>query len=373
MVSSQGKCLSHAKYQFCDQSCSSTTQPHIWLYVQSSALSTTVVGQGHNESHTARRPDYGFSCEDEVKSLKKKASSELSSQSNQRKKAKKVQWATLPTATSAFVSTPCECADIATDLRQTKNICSFLMQRYSARVITPGLRCLGYLQDSGLYKHSFYFRNGTMIHDLNAASQAKIYSIEDAMKQDVHDFIGIVDQLRIAHKLATAVLQYNETPWLPDHWRLLDMKYLGTSGTMDTTALRTLHLSSEITKRPNPAQMDGIELAKHAVTNQMRQGITNSTLFCLGVALTEIAYWSPIEEKATDDDDKNPVLTARRLQKDRAPPLGLEFQSIAKRCLSCDFGFGDQLSEKGLQSAVYTNVVCELEELITKFTKLGIK
>jgi hypothetical protein len=247
------------------------------------------------------------------------------------------------------------------------------MQRYSARAVTPGLRCLGYLQDSGFYKQSFYFRNDTMIHDLNASSQAKIYSIGDAMKQDVYDFIGIVDQLRIAHKLAIAVLQYNETPWLPDHWRLLDIKYLGTSGAMDTTALRTLHLSSEITKRPNTAQMDGIRLAKDAVTNQMRQGITNSTLFCLVVALIEIAYWSPIEEKATDDDDKNPALTARRLQKDRAPPLGLEYQSISKRCLSCDFGFGDQLSEKGLQSAVYTNIVCELEELITKFTKLGIK
>ena len=305
--------------------------------------------------------------------MKKKASSELFPKSNQRKKAKKVQWATLPTTTSTSVSTPCDFADITTDLRQTKNICSFLTQCYSARAITPGLRCLGYLENSGLYKHSFYFRNGTMIHDLNASSQAKLYSIEDAMKEDVYDFIGFVDQLRIAHKLAIAVLQNNETPWLPDHWRLFDIRYLGTSVTMDSTAFRTLHLSSEITKRPNTAQMDGIKLAKHAVTNQMRQGITNSTLFCLGVALMEIAYWSPIEEKATDDDDKNPVLTARRLQKDRAPPLGLEFQSIAKRCLSCDFGFGDQLSEKGLQSAVYTNVVCELEELITKFTKLGIR
>lgn len=331
------------------------------------------VGQGHNKSHAARRPDCDISCEDEVKSVKKKASSELSSQSNQRKKAKTVQWATLPSARSAFVSTPCEFSDIATDLRQTKNICSFLMQRYTARTITPGLRCVGYLQDSGLYKHSFYFRNGTTTHDLNASSQAKIYSIEDAMKQDVYDFISVVDQLRIAHKLAIAVLQYNETPWLPNHWRLLDMKYLETSGTMDTTALRTLHLSSEIITRSNTAQMDGVKLAKDAATNQMRQGITNSTLFCLGVALLEIAYWSPIEEKATEDDDENPVLTARRLQKDRAPPLGVDFQSIAKRCLSCDFGFGDQLSEKGLQSAVYTNVVCELEELITKFTKLGIK
>ncbi|KAG9197211.1 hypothetical protein G6514_001969 [Epicoccum nigrum] len=193
------------------------------------------------------------------------------------------------------------------------------------------------------------------------------------MQQDVYDFIGYVDQLRIAHKLAIAVLQYNETPWLPDHWLLIDMMYFEMSDKMDATTLRTIHLSSDITKRPNTARMDGIKHAKDAVTDQMRQGIPNSTLFCLDVALLEIAYWSPIEEKATKEDDKNPVLIARRLQKDRAPPLGLEFQSIVKRCLSCDFGFGDQLIGKGLRPAVYNNVVCELEELITKFIKLGMK
>jgi hypothetical protein len=334
--------------------------------------SVVSLSQGYNGSHAALLTDCDVSCE-EIKSLKKKASSELFSQPNQKKKAKKVRWETTPAATSASVFAACELSDVTTDLRQTKNICSFLRQSYSTRAATPGLRCLGYLQDSGLYKHSFYFRDGTIIQNFNVSSRARFLSIKDAMEQDAYGFIGIVDQLRIAHKLTIAVLQYNETPWLPDHWRLLDMKYLETSGTMDITALRTLHLSSEITTRPNTAQMTGMKFTKDAVTDQMRQGITNSTLFCLGVALLEIAYWSPIEEKATEDDEGNPVLTARRLQKDRAPPLGLEFQSIVKRCLSCDFGFGDQLSETGLQSAVYTNVACELEGLIAKFIKLGIK
>ena len=110
------------------------------------------------------------------------------------------------------------------------------------------------------------------------------------MEQDVYDFISIVDQLRIAHKLTTAVLQYNETPWLPNHWRLFDMKYLEMSVIMNITALRTLHLSLEIIRRSNNAQMDGIKLTKDAATSQTRQGISNSTLFCLGVALLEIAY-----------------------------------------------------------------------------------
>lgn len=236
-----------------------------------------------------------------------------------------------------------------------------------------GLQCIGYLQDPCLYRHSFYFRDDATVSIMNGLSGATVYSVQDILKQDVYDVIGIVDQLRIAHRLAIAVLQYNETPWLPDHWRLFDLKYLGSDTTMDVATMRTLHLSSEISKQPNASQMEGIKVARDAVTNQMRQGITNSTLFCLGVAMLEVAYWSPIEAKMTEDDESNPVLTARRLQRDRSPPLGLEFQSIAKRCLWCDFGFGDQLNQKGLQSAVYTNVVWELERLITKFTELGIK
>lgn len=95
--------------------------------------------------------------------------------------------------------------------------------------------------------------------------------------------------------------------------------------------------------------------------------------FCLGVTLLEIAHWAPIERMMKKEDEGEAVLAARRLQRDRSIPFGLEYLNIAKRCLWCDFGFGDQLSEKGLQSAVYTNVVWELEELIARFSKIGLK
>jgi hypothetical protein len=179
-----------------------------------------------------------------------------------------------------------------------------------------------------------------------------IISIKDALKQDVYHIIRVVGQLRIAHKLAIVVLQYNETLWLPNDWRLLDIHCLGTNTSTDATTLKTLHVSSEIRNDPNAMRVDRVQLSRNTVANETRQGITNPILFCLGIALLEIAYWSPIEAKMIEEDESNPVLATRRLQNDRSIPLSPEYLSIAKRCLWCDFGFGDQLSEKGLQSVV---------------------
>ncbi|KAL1652723.1 hypothetical protein SLS61_004705 [Didymella pomorum] len=59
-------------------------------------------------------------------------------------------------------------------------------------------------------------------------------------------------------------------------------------------------------------------------------------------------------------DLNNEVFAARRLAAGRAP-LGPQYQKIAEKCLQCNFGFGTKLGSKGLQTAVYNDVVCELE------------
>ena len=308
-----------------------------------------------------------------LKSVKKKPSSDLSTHLCRKKRIKHVHWEAAPSVvppTQTASNTP---IDTIADLRQTKDICDFFRKIYETRCVSRGLRCVGYLQDADLCKHSFYIRDDSARPELKASAGTTIYSIQDVLSQSIDDAITMKDQLSLAHKCATAVLQYNGTPWLSDDWRLENMRYLGQSNTLDALALKTLHLNSEISQAQTPRLMEGIQLCKDAVTNEVRHGIANTTLFCLGVALLEIAYWTPIEKRMTKNDESNPVLTARRLQKDRYQPLGPEYHGIVKKCLSCDFGFGDQLSEKGLQSAVYTNVVCELEELIAKFSKLGIK
>lgn len=349
-----------------------TTQPHIWLYVQSTVISNLVpkippcdesqVSQPQNPGPTVCKP----------KLAKRKASSDLHAQSNRKGKSKHVQWAALPSATSAAPTPLHSERETAADLRRTKNFCDFLKRSFELRHSLNEQNCVGFLQNSCLYKHSFYFRNDLTRLDLNDEVGYTTTTFGEALEQDAYGVVKMVDQLRIALKLAISVLQYNDTPWLLSNWRLSDIKYLGTKDTVDATALKTLHLSSEISKRSNGSLMEGVTLARDAVTNETRYGIPNPTLFCLGVALLEIAHWSPIESKRISEDGDSLVLTVRRLERYRAIPLGPEYLSIAKRCLWCDFGFGNQLSEKGLQSAVYTKVVWELEELITRFSKLGL-
>ncbi|KAF3033695.1 hypothetical protein E8E12_004401 [Didymella heteroderae] len=111
--------------------------------------------------------------------------------------------------------------------------------------------------------------------------------------------------------------------------------------------------------------MDDVKHTVHTVSEQVQYGINNTTLFFLGVALLEIAHWKPIEEKMIARDLDNEIFAARRLAAGRAP-LGPQYQKIAEKCLQCNFGFGTSLSSKSLQTAVYNDVVCELEAMIEK-------
>ncbi|KAF2998300.1 hypothetical protein E8E13_007423 [Curvularia kusanoi] len=171
------------------------------------------------------------------------------------------------------------------------------------------------------------------------------------------------------------MLQFNDTPWLRRQWRLTDLKYLGSSNSYSMAALKTMHLNSQISPTSDPnateGQMDGIQHTD-AVTDEVRQGVDNTTLFSLGIAMLEIAYWTPIEQKMTAMDENNCVLAARRLMCDRGAPLGPEYQRIAAKCLRCDFGFGPSLNSNGLQSAIYNDVVLQLDGMIKRLENLHV-
>lgn len=189
------------------------------------------------------------------------------------------------------------------------------------------------------------------------------------MRQEPEDVLQPEDQLNLAYKTAQAILQFNDTPWMAERWRLSNMSYFGNQHNFDEAALKTLHLSSQIasSNQPDAVQtvMDDIQSAENAVSDEIKYGINNVPLFFLGVALLEIAHWKPLESTMSTKDQSNPVYAARRLAHGRSP-LGPEYQKIAQKCLQCNFGFGTKLSSKSLQSAVYNDVICELEDMIER-------
>lgn len=218
-----------------------------------------------------------------------------------------------------------------------------------------------------MYKHLFYFRDDEAGRVRTQA--VNVFSLFDVMQHDADDAVAVEDQLKLAHKTATALLQFNDTPWLADRWRLRHLSYFGFRGSFDDEALKTVHLSSQISAPATTTalnnKMDGIESGENSVSDQIRYGINNTALFFLGVALLEIAHWKPLEQTMRPRDLNNEVFAARRLAAGRAP-LGPQYQKIAEKCLQCNFGFGTKLSNKGLQTAVYNDVVCELESMIEK-------
>jgi hypothetical protein len=62
-------------------------------------------------------------------------------------------------------------------------------------------------------------------------------------------------------------------------------------------------------------------------------------------------------------DLNNQIFAARRLRS-KPTTLGPVYQQLINMCLECNFGFGTKLSNKSLQTAVYNNVVCELETMM---------
>ncbi|KAH4115333.1 hypothetical protein HBH47_181800 [Parastagonospora nodorum] len=356
---------------FSDGYSSMSIDPPIWLYVQSMSVTNALPDIVASQTMDALRKAIPVELLStaSAKALKKKASSDLP-QASARPKKKRVHFvdpsAVVVTTPIAKVSLP----DF--NLCQTKSICHYLKRTHGAHDSSTPTKCLGYLETPcHKYKHRFYLRDraAKVVNAPDPPEQASIFNVFDIMQHEVDDVLEPEDQLKLALKTALATLQYNDTPWLAERWRLGNMSFFGHQRTFDDATLKTLHLSSQISWPHQPTTatqvMEGVLKTDDVVSDEIKYGINNLPLFFLGVALLEIAHWKPLESKMITRDQLDPVYTARRLAQGRAP-LGPEYQKIAQKCLQCNFGFGTKLNSKSLQTAVYNDVVCELEGMIER-------
>lgn len=219
------------------------------------------------------------------------------------------------------------------NLCQSKNICHYLQNsqcKYEARVEK---HYVGYLETPSHCKYNFFTNKYPSQHE------KKGYSMFDIMKEDPDEFLAVEDQL----KLATSILQHNNTPWLADRWRSNNISHFGARNVLDQEALIRLHVSSQLSPPTKTCitstAMDGIQQTEHQAGDETRYGITNLPLFFLGVAPLEIAHWSPLEHKMVAREASDPVYTACRLASGRAL-LGPEYQKLAQKCLQCTFRVG---------------------------------
>lgn len=101
------------------------------------------------------------------------------------------------------------------NLQYAKNMCEHMNQHMLPPVFSNDVYRdevnhlpLGYLEVPGEYKHLFYHSK------FAEADMKKQVSIVELLRPSTQDTLDLTSQLKLAHRIVTAVLQYQSTPWL---------------------------------------------------------------------------------------------------------------------------------------------------------------
>ena len=185
--------------------------------------------------------------------------------------------------------------------------------------------------------------------------------------------VPLYERIGLAKKLAIAVLQYHDTPWLGTSWRSEDVYFFDLPEEDPTPKVLSLtpHLNVKVEspdRQPSRAQ-----------DYPNRSFVRNPLLFSLGIVLLEIAYFSGLQNMQQPSDlEKNQenqyteFFVARRLAKQADPHMGHRYHSIVERLIECDFGCGSDLNDKKLQIAFYSDVIYPLDKLEQDLRRLQL-
>ncbi|KAK8001717.1 hypothetical protein PG991_013939 [Apiospora marii] len=227
--------------------------------------------------------------------------------------------------------------------------------------------CLGYMDNSSenSFRHSFY--QGKTAHHpvptIRDQAVSKSYTMGDILAEALDGCQSVLRQLLLARYVVSTVLKFHSTPWLGEYTTAKDIFFLGKlkasnlAEHLDTMHLETSFINDHEPRQPDPdCPMDDPASTKAFEDAKIQYGVRNVTLWCLGTMLLQIACWRQID--AADD-----VATIRRLSSLVCCP-GPRYQRLTKKCLECDFGYGDDLAQPRLQQAVYKGLICELNDMI---------
>ncbi|OQO12980.1 hypothetical protein B0A48_02444 [Cryoendolithus antarcticus] len=256
------------------------------------------------------------------------------------------------------------------DLKTCPSVCETLSQ---CRCPTNSEECLGYVEGSDRLsqqplRHDFFHQCVSKRPSPSMMTERTATAVLETTPQ-----ISVEDQLRMAHSIAKAVLHLFETPWMADEWSLKDISMFLANGQQAGDALDTMHMTTLFREtraslqappatQVGPASSSSSLQSPSCSDEQTLYGVPNLILFSLGVALLEIAHRAPLETFRRPND-KNNFYTARRLAQNPSA-LGQRYQSIAQKCLQCDFGIGNELRGQDLQGRVYGDVVGGLGRMV---------
>ncbi|KAK1242773.1 hypothetical protein MKX08_005585 [Trichoderma sp. CBMAI-0020] len=266
-----------------------------------------------------------------------------------------------PAASAVSVATSQSSAAPPEDLQLTGHFCSELSQRFSVPEIACSKEGLGHI-DSGTqeaFRHCFF----PWPRDSHCTNMGlgDVMPMDEALGQSAYNRLDIVSQLRLAHRLVSAVLKFNSTPWLKELWSVGDLAFFRQGDDL-IESLQTLHFGVELIHNAPGSEDTAMEVEPPASVVQLsiedaqyKHGVRNVTLYSLGAALLAIGRW----ERVNHSD----IEGIRRLASQRSY-LGPVYQELTQKVLDCDFGYGKDLKKPRLQEAIYEMVVVELESMI---------
>jgi len=241
------------------------------------------------------------------------------------------------------------------------NFCDRL-QRFMATTI-PSNQAVGFLWLSGESKHLIYVDSKAQLV-MQGQSSAPLTSLTNAFKDQQKDDpagFSVAYRMGLARQLATAVLQFQSTPWLKDSWGCQKVLIARREPEEEEERDSQAFISAQIDGPNGPLS--------RAQSFPSVMVVRNRLLFSLGVMLLELAFQRPLSEM-TKDSDKQSVdagnaeyLTADRLSKRVSSHMGPRYAEVVKKCVHCYFASGNDLSQSKLQSEFFQDVVCELQKL----------
>jgi hypothetical protein len=173
-------------------------------------------------------------------------------------------------------------------------------------------------------------------------------------------------KFKLARLLTLGVLRFQSTPW-----------FTGTLNSSDICFLENEpHAENQVYSLEDPflhAQLSRDTSNQRLKESKACHLAQNELLFNLGVILLELGYDAHLQYLRCQEDIRDGAMeacwytdfyTARRLGTSAARELDARYGRLAKKCLNCDFGVGDNLNSVELQCAVMMNIVNELDKCI---------
>ncbi len=257
-----------------------------------------------------------------------------------------------------------------------RNFCNQLSQLLS-RSLSDEKHCIGLLGDLSNRTHYVYLdsRDQFLTKTTRPSPSSSLKDILELARHSKVPFSSIpqLERIRLAKRLATALLFFHETSWLNSTWCSENVFLYRVSDNIPQHPFKLDDPYVNVAVRgPCSPTFQTSDLSSQSF-------VSNPFLFRLGVMLLEIeletplrSLQEPVDVDANHDDKHTEFFTAKRVSRISSRPLGNRYHTIVRKCLNCDFGRGDDLNDMALQEAVYRDVVHELGRLEEKLRRFNL-